>query len=107
MIETIHVGAVANVPLGRGLPGIVAEDLHRAKIRTKMPGCQAHKCTLACPVGADQSGNTGTQLQSNLVDPDDRPVPLRDMLEEQKRWPARRRGASRGSHERLVEPGRL
>ena len=77
------------MPFGCCAPGIVAVDTHLAQIGSQMPGRQAQQRALARSISPDQAGDPRAQLQRDLIDADDRPVPLRHAVEQKDRRRAR------------------
>src|SRR5690348_3031830 len=61
-------------------PDGLAEHRDRPFARRQLPGNQFHEGGLAGAVGTEQPGNSSWQLQRHIIEADDLPVPLRQVL---------------------------
>src|SRR5262249_19643664 len=84
LVERVGFRAVTDPLLGIFAPPIPAANGYAAQIRTQLARCEPHQRALSRALGAGTSRYSGPQLQCYLIHADDRAVPLRDALEQEK-----------------------
>src|SRR5687768_7294692 len=80
------------------------EDL--AQARTQLSCQQFDQSRLAGPVGSEQPGDARPQIERNVVDADDRAIPLRNVAELGQRHSVRLRKFRRATVHRTISTAR-
>ena len=70
----------------RVAPDRLAEHLHDALARLELAGDELHERRLAGAVRAEQAGDPGRHFDADVVQADDLPVPLRDVVGRDNWW---------------------
>ena len=81
VVERVLLGAESDLEKEmRVAPDRLAEDGDAAFARAKLTGDQLHERRLAGAVRAEQTGHAGRHADRHVVEADDLPVPLRDVV---------------------------
>src|SRR5207245_9668635 len=83
LVERVVVGAIADQRLRSPVPRITAANGHATEARFDLTGGELQQRRLARAVRSDEASNSTTQFEGDLVQANDRSVPLRDTLKEQ------------------------